>query len=94
MTLAFCLLRRIEISVIHLFLLLHETMKVVMKMMCFTDSMTSHTTASDSSEFKSFFLPDKSLKQNQVHDLTYDTVFQNQPEIVLLKTNLVPPSPT
>ena len=34
--------------------------------------MTSHTTASDSSEIKSSFLSDESLKPNQVQDLIQD----------------------
>ena len=37
-----------------------------------TDSVTLHTTASDSSEIKSSFLSDESLKPNEAQDLTQD----------------------
>ena len=44
----------------------------------FTDSMTSHITASDSSEFKKkFFLLDESLKPNQDTSLPQPCIHSN-----------------
>ena len=42
-----------------------------------TDSMTSHTIASDASEIKSSCLSDESLKPNKVQDLTQDISILN-----------------
>ena len=39
----------------------------------FINSLTSHPTANDSTETKSYFLPGKSLKPNQVQDISIPT---------------------